>query len=139
MQKKRRNRTEPDRTYEVGYGKPPRANQFPEGRTANPRGKRRGEENIISAFKRIVSKRIKMKDGDQIRTIRLYEAVILQNCSAAMRRDSLAMGNIFRLAEASGELINRTDATRVGKPLLVPEKVTIEEFLARHGQTLETE
>jgi hypothetical protein len=131
--------TEPDTTYEVGYGKPPKANQFPKGRTGNPRGKRRGEENIISTFKRIVSKRIKMKDGDQIRTIRLYEAVILQNCNAAMRRDSLAMGNIFRLAEASGELIDRTDAKQRTRPLMVPEKITIEEYLARHGRTLETE
>jgi hypothetical protein len=139
MHKKKRNSTEPDTTYEVGYGKPPKANQFPKGRTGNPRGKRPGEENIISAFRRIVSKRIKMKDGDQIRTIRLYEAVILQNCNAAMRRDSLAMGNIFRLAEASGELIDRTNAKQRTRPLMVPEKITIEEFMARHGRTIEAE
>jgi hypothetical protein len=41
---------EPEPTYEVGYGKPPRANQFRKGRTGNPRGKRQGEENMISAF-----------------------------------------------------------------------------------------
>src|SRR5882762_8822725 len=44
--------------YEVGYGKPPTASRFRKGRTGNPRGKRQGEENMISAFKRIVSKRV---------------------------------------------------------------------------------
>jgi hypothetical protein len=139
MHVKKLNSTTPDTMYEVGFGKPPKANRFPNGRTGNPRGKRRGEENIISAFKRVVSKRVKIKDGDQIRTIRLYEAVILKNCNAALQRDSFAMGNVFRLAEASGELIDRTDATQVGRPLFVPEKVTIEEFLAQFGRTIETE
>jgi hypothetical protein len=45
-----------DSPCEVGYGKPPKANQFRKGRSGNPRGKRHGEENITSAFKRIVSK-----------------------------------------------------------------------------------
>jgi hypothetical protein len=124
---------------EVGYGKPPKANQFRKGRTGNPRGKRKGEENIISAFKRHVLKRVKIKDGDQIRTITLAEAVILKNYNAALQKDSFAMSNIYRLAEESGEFIDRTDAKQVGRPLFVPEKVTIEEFLARFGRSVETE
>jgi hypothetical protein len=63
---------EPKPTYEVGYGKPPRANQFRKGRTGNPRGKRQCEENMISAFKRHVLKRVKIKDGDRVRTIELH-------------------------------------------------------------------
>ena len=47
--------------------------------------------------------------------------------------------NMFRLAEASGEFIDRTDVKQVGRPLLVPEKVTIEEFLAEFGRKIEDE
>jgi Family of unknown function (DUF5681) len=126
-------------SIEVGYGKPPKANQFRKGRTGNPRGKRKGEENIISAFKRIVSKRVKINDGEKVRTVTLAEAVILKNYNAALQKDSFAMSNIYRLAEESGEFIDRTDAKQVGRPLLVPEKVTIEEFLARFGRSVETE
>ena len=129
-----------DSAYEVGYGKPPKANQFRKGRTGNPRGKRGGEENMTSAFKRIVSKRVKINDGEKIRTITLAEAVILKNYNAAVQRDSFAMSNIFRLAEDAGEFVDSTDAKQVGRPLLVPEKVkTMEEFLARYGRTIETE
>src|SRR6202022_5071391 len=129
-----------DSAYEVGYGKPPKANQFRKGRTGNPRGKRGGEENMTSAFKRIVLKRVKINDGEKIRTVTLAEAVILKNYNAAVQRDSFAMSNIFRLAEDAGEFVDSTDAKQVGRPLLVPEKVkTMEEFLARYGQTIETE
>jgi hypothetical protein len=131
--------TTADSSFEVGYGKPPKANQFPKGRTGNPRGKRKGEENIISVFKRIVSKRVKIDDGEKVRTITLAEAVILKNYNAALQKNPFAMSNMFRLAEASGEFVDRTDAKQVGRPLLVPEKVTIEEFLARFGRTVETE
>jgi len=129
-----------DSIYEVGYGKPPKANQFRKGRTGNPRGKRGGEENMTSAFKRIVSKRVKINDGEKIRTITLAEAVILKNYNAAVQKNPFAMSNIFRLAEDAGEFVDSTDAKQVGRPLFVPEKVkTMEEFLAQYGRTIETE
>jgi hypothetical protein len=62
----------------------------------------------------------------------------MKNINAAMN-SQLAMGNVFRLAEEAGEFVDRTDPKQVGKPLFVPEKVTIEEFLARFGRTIETE
>jgi hypothetical protein len=132
--------TSSDSPYTVGYGKPPKANQFRKGRTGNPRGKRKGEENITSAFRRHVLKRVKIKDGDTPRTITLAEAVILKNLNAALQKDPVAMGNIFRLAEESGEFVDRTDAKQVGRPFGVPEQVaTMEEFLAQFGRKPETE
>jgi hypothetical protein len=128
--------TTADSSFEVGYGKPPKANQFPKGRTGNPRGKRQGEENTISAFKRIVSKRVKINDGEKVRTITLAEAVILKNSNAALQKDPFAMSNVFRLAEEAGEFVDFTDAKQVGRPIAVPEKVTIEEFLAEFGRKI---
>ena len=126
-------------SYDVGYRKPPKANQFRTGRTGNPRGKRQGEENMISAFKRIVSKRVKINDGEKVRTITLAEAVILKNYNAAMQRDSIAMSNIFRLAEDAGEFVDSTDAKQIGRPFAVPERVkTTEEFMAQFGRSRET-
>jgi CxxC motif-containing protein len=125
-----------DSIYEVGYGKPPKANQFRKGRTGNPRGKRQGEENIISAFKRIVSKRVKINDGEKVRTITLAEAVIRKNYNAAVQKNPFAISNIYRLAEDAGELVDITDAKQVGSSIAVPEKVTIEEFMAEFGRKI---
>jgi|SRR6266478_1748781 hypothetical protein len=124
-----------DSGYEVGYGKPPKANQFRKGRTGNPRGKRRGEENLVSVFKRHVLKRVKIKDGDTIRTITLAEAVILKNYNAALQKNPFAMGNIYRLAEESGEFVDMTDSKQVGMPIAVPiRSKNMEEFLAQFGR-----
>ena len=124
-------------TYEVGYRKPPKANQFRRGRTGNPRGKKPGEENMISAFKRHVQKRVKINDGDKIRTITLAEAVILKNYNAALQKNPVAMSNMFRLAEASGEFVDRADAKQVGRPIAVPiRSKNMEEFLAEFGRKI---
>jgi hypothetical protein len=123
-------------SYDVGYRKPPKANQFRKGRSGNARGRKRGEENIISVFKRYVMNRVKIKVDDQILTIALAEAVLLKNYNAALQKNPFAMGNIFRLAEASGEFVDRTDAKQVGKPLIVGKPLTAEEFMARHGRKI---
>ena len=127
-------------TYEVGYGKPPKANQFRKGRTGNPRGRKRGEENLISVFKRIVSKRVKVNDGEKVRSITLGEAVFLKNYQAAVQRNPFALSNIYRMAEIAGEFVDLTDAKQVGLPLAVPYIAKdIREFLAPFGRTPETE
>jgi uncharacterized protein DUF5681 len=127
-------------TYEVGYGKPPKANQFRRGRTGNPRGKKLGEENMISAFKRHVQKRVKINDGNRVYTTTLAEAVILKNYNAALQKNPVAMSNMFRLAEASGEFVDRADAKQVGRPIAVPiRSKNMEEFLAEHGRKIEDE
>jgi hypothetical protein len=126
--------------HEVGYGKPPRATRFRKGRSGNPRGRPNGDENLLSVFKRMVTKRIKIREGDKSRTITMADAIILQNYKAALQKDQIAMSNIIRLAEESGELIDRTDVKQVGRPAFFPVKAkNMTEFLARFGRSPETE
>ena len=98
-----------DAAHEVGYGKPPKATRFRKGRSGNPKGRQSGDENLLSVFKRMATKRIKIREGDKSRTITMADAIILQNYKAALQKDQIAMSNIIRLAEESGELIDRTD------------------------------
>jgi hypothetical protein len=127
-------------SYEVGYGKPPRAGQFRKGQTGNPRGRHRGEENLISVFKRYVSQLVRISEGDTFVKVTLAEAVIRKNFNAALQKNAFAMGNIFRLAEESGEFVDRRDAKQVGGSIAVPIKSKdVREFLAEFGRTPETE
>jgi Family of unknown function (DUF5681) len=129
-----------DASSDVGYGKPPMATRFRKGRSGNPKGRQSGDENLLSVFKRMVTKRIKIREDDKWRTITMTDAIILQNYNAALQRDQMAMGNIIRLAEESGELVDRTDVKQVGMPALFPiRSKSIEEFLARFGRKIETE
>jgi hypothetical protein len=106
----------------------------------NPKGRPSGEENILAVFKRMVTKRVRIKEGDKWRTISMADAIILRNCNAALQNDQIAMSNVIRLAEQSGELIDRTDVKQVGRPALFPKPAKdMREFLATFGRTPETE
>jgi Family of unknown function (DUF5681) len=126
-----------DAAHEVGYGKPPKATRFRKGRSGNPKGRQSGDENLLSVFKRMAMKRIKIREGDKSRTITMADAIILQNYKAALQKDQIAMSNIIRLAEESGELIDRTDVKQVGMPAAFPiRSKSMEEFLAEFGRKL---
>jgi hypothetical protein len=59
-------KTDPESPYarsDVGYGKPPKATRFRKGRSGNPKGRQRGDENLLSVFKRMVTKRIRITRG----------------------------------------------------------------------------
>jgi uncharacterized protein DUF5681 len=126
-----------DAAHEVGYGKPPKATRFRKGRSGNPKGRQSGDENLLSVFKRMATKRIKIREGDKSRTITMADAIILQNYKAALQKDQIAMSNIIRLAEESGELIDRTDVKQVGMPAAFPiRSKSMEEFLAEFGRKI---
>lgn len=127
-------------SYEVGYAKPPKATRFRKGQSGNPRGRNRGDENLMTTFKSIASRRIKVRIGDKTETMTLAEAVILKNYKATLQKNPLAMGNMFRLAEESGEMIDMTNAEVVGKPIAIPLRpASVEEFLAEFGRSPDTE
>jgi hypothetical protein len=131
-------KSNPESSYarsDVGYGKPPKATRFRKGRSGNPKGRQRGDENLLSVFKRMAIKRIKIREGDRWRTITWADAILLQNYKAALQRDQIAMSNIIRLAEESGELIDRTDVKQVGRPAAFPIRPkNMEEFMALFGR-----
>src|SRR4051794_31305156 len=98
---KKSNLEDSDEPSGVGYGRPPKATRYRKGRSGNPRGRPAGDENLLAVFKRMASKRIKIKEGEKWRTMTVADAIILQNYNAALKRDQIAMGNIIRLAEES--------------------------------------
>ena len=56
---KKPNQPQSTTSYDVGYRRPPKANQFRKGRSGNPRGRKPSEENFLSIFKRIAARRSK--------------------------------------------------------------------------------
>src|SRR5947207_14652410 len=122
-----------DTDNKVGYGKPPKANRFPKGRSGNPGGRPPGGENIIAAFKRLVMQKIAVREHGKVRHMTRLEAIVVANMLAALKNDSTAMSNIMRLAELQGEFSDRTDSKAVGLPLFMPVPAkTAEEWVQRY-------
>ena len=121
-------------TYDVGYGRPPKATQFQKGQSGNPRGRKKADENLVMVFKRMASRLVKVSINGVTQTMPMAQAVIMQNIKAALNQDQIAMGNIFRLAEANGEFLDWTNPEFVGKPIIVPERFeSTEEMIAWTG------
>lgn len=68
-----------EREYEVGYGKPLKANQFRKGQSGSPKGRPRGSRNLATIFNEVAYSRIPVTiGGGPPRTVRLVEAIITQ-------------------------------------------------------------
>ena len=115
--------------YEIGYAKPPKHGQFKKGERRGGRAK--GSRNLMAVFKEIVAKKVRVTEGDSVRTMSLGEAVLRANFREAIKGNRLAMNNVFTLADELGLFKDLTDPKQRGGILLVPrlpEGFTNEEF-----------
>jgi hypothetical protein len=73
-----------EHSYAVGYGKPPAHTQFKPGQSGNPKGRRKGPRNVRTVVEEALNQRIRIKEGDRIRSLTKLDGVILTMVSAAL-------------------------------------------------------
>lgn len=90
-----------ERTYDVGYGKPPRQNRFQKGQSGNPRGRPKGSLNVATALERELNQRVTVKENGQSRSITKFEAAIKQLVNKAASGDAKAIQFLVNLLNVS--------------------------------------
>jgi len=129
----------PDRSYEVGYGKPPATSRFVKGKSGNPRGRPKGSRNQMPALNEerlrdIVLaeayRTIKVKDGTKDVSVPMAQAVMRSIAVNAVRGDQ-------RSQKMFTDLVNTTEAKN--KKLhdeylqtMIDYKLSWEEEIERH-------
>lgn len=83
------------RPHEVGFGKPPRSNQFRKGVSGNPKGRPKGSKNISSILAQMGRKQVKVTINGKVRHISLLEAVIRQLGNQAANGDLKAIRELL--------------------------------------------
>jgi hypothetical protein len=92
------------RSYKVGYGKPPKANQFKKGRSGNPRGRPRGRLNLATDLAGELSEQITVREDGRPRRITKQRALIKSMTAKALQGDIRASAAILALyARVIGE------------------------------------
>ena len=91
-------------TYAVGFGKPPRASQFKKGTSGNPKGRPKAVDisDITPLIEGIFSEPIKMREGEQTRTVSNLEAMLRAQVMLALKGEPKAIRTVFHLGAKAG-------------------------------------
>jgi hypothetical protein len=93
-------RKRPGKTdYDVGYGRPPKENQFKPGKSGNPRGRPKGTRPVGAALHGIFYQKVRVTDGDRARWVPALEVILRRLANDAMRGDRNAIKLSFALLD----------------------------------------
>ena len=88
-----------DKSYEVGYKRPPRSGQFKPGQSGNPRGRPRGTKNLATDLQEELSAKIIVREGNNQETISKQRALVKTLSARALQGDIRAINTLIRMIE----------------------------------------
>ncbi len=104
--KARKNAAETRPDYEVGYGKPPRAHRFRPGKSGNPKGRPRRNENVPGLVRRLMREKIKVRVGEKLKTMTTLEVMLRRQIEKVVKGDTRAFNALMAmLAENTPDLL----------------------------------
>jgi len=92
-----------DKSYNVGYGKPPKPSQFRKGFSGNPKGRPKGSRNLATVLERTLKEKVIINENGVRRTVTKLEAAVKQLVNQAASGDLGAMRQLSALAGSSQE------------------------------------
>ena len=90
------------RGYEVGYGKPPKANQIRKGEVRNPSGRPKKTTDISSLIEIELNRVITIKENGQEIRVRKREAVVRRLVNAALSGNPRQIEYLVRFCQQHG-------------------------------------
>jgi hypothetical protein len=92
-----------DKTYDVGFGKPPKASQFRKGSSGNPKGRPKGRRNLATVLERTLQEKVVINENGVRRTVTKLEAAVKQLVNQAASGDLGAMRQLSALAGSTDD------------------------------------
>ena len=81
--------------HEVGYGKPPKKNQFKKGQSGNPKGRPKQSRSHSVLMEEELGQRITVKEGNKKITMTKREAIVKQLINKAIKGDNRATKTVL--------------------------------------------
>ncbi len=96
---------EGDSNYQVGYGKPPKQNQFAKGRSGNPSGRRKGRKNLSTLLEEASREKVTVsRNGRKVRMTKV-EASLHQLVNKATGGDLKAIRELLFWSKTLNEAV----------------------------------
>lgn len=87
-----------DDSYDVGYGKPPKATRFKKGKSGNPKGRPKGSPNVMTAIDRAIHEKVAINENGKRREISKLDAAAKQLANKAAQGDQRAIGQLLAIS-----------------------------------------
>ena len=116
-----------DDSYEVGYGKPPKATRFKKGKSGNPKGRPKGSPNVMTAIDRAIHEKVVINENGQRRTISKLDAAAKQLANKAAQGDPRAIGQLLAISA----LLDERGAAAASPPLEEADEQVADLIVAR--------
>lgn len=84
----------------VGYMNPPQHSRFKKGKSGNPRGRPRKQDDPNTVLHRVLNRKVRVKDDDQ--TIRIRDALMWKLRELALQGDRRALALQRRIIDEAG-------------------------------------
>ena len=112
--------------YEIGYGKPPKANRFKKGQSGNPAGARKkvAIDDVRVMVEDVLAAPVTLRDGGRDLKVSRLEAMLRTQRLNALKGDSKAAKAMFKLSQKAGMF---SQAKRKGTIVIDPPGSTPEE------------
>jgi Family of unknown function (DUF5681) len=94
--------------YDVGFGKPPVATRFVQGRSGNAKGRPKGSRNIMSIFNKIMEERISVTENGKVRKMSKSEVITRRLTSVALGGDFKAMKEVISMKQIADAIPDQT-------------------------------
>lgn len=91
---------------DVGYGRPPTANQFRPGKSGNPKGRPKGAKNESTLLREILERKIETRSNGRSRKITILEGILLRITEDGLKGNTKSAAFLLNryAAMVSGEL-----------------------------------
>lgn len=83
--------------FEVGYGKPPKRNQFKPGQSGNPRGRTKGTRNLKTDLTEELGETILVQEGGEPRKLSKQRAVVKSLVNRTLKGDARAANSLLSI------------------------------------------
>jgi len=114
-------------TYEVGYGKPPKASRFKPGQSGNPKGRRKGSRNMRDIAREQLDQKHRVTVDGKVRVLTNREITVIAQVNKARKGDPKAFRELMALDEG---LQQETASQAARVDLSAEERSILESHLA---------
>ncbi len=119
-----------------GYKRPPLTTRFQQGRSGNPKGRRKGARSLKNDLTSLMEKRVRIREDGEQRYVSGQELVLLKLFEKAVKGDTKASNQIFGMLMK----FDAHDPSRAEPDIVTKnDRAIVEDFLRRHTPPREDE